>query len=433
MTKNSLQERDASVLWHPFTQVGFREPLLPVLAARDSKIILEDGTELLDATSSWWCCLHGHGRHELIDAASAQFTKLDHVLFAGCTHEPAVALAERLIRIVPPGLSRVFYSDNGSTAVEVALKMGVQYWANQGTPKTGIIALENSYHGDTFGAMSAGARGIFVAPFEKLLFEVHRVTTRAEIDDCAKFENLCRTGKIAAFIFEPRVQGAGGMLVYDTSAIDRYSEICERYGVITIADEVMTGFGRTGPNFASSSLQRTPDIICLSKGLTSGTLPLAITMCQERIFEAFISPDHARTFFHGHTYTANPIACSVALASLELFLAPQCLMARQRIEQSHRVCARKLEGFSAIQNVRVAGTLLAFDCVTTGNSGYLSTISRSAGDFFKARGILLRPLGNVIYCLPPYCISNAELKQLHNALLEFANHLETSGKPLARC
>ncbi len=423
MNRPSLQQRDNSVLWHPFTQAGLRQLPLPVAAARGSKIILEDGTELIDAISSWWCCLHGHGRRELIEAASTQFKKLDHVLFAGCTHEPAVALAEKLIKILPAGFSRVFYSDNGSTAVEVAIKMGVQLWANQGAPRTGIIALENSYHGDTFGAMSAGARGIFVSPFEKLLFEVHRVSTRADQHDLARFERLCQSGSIAAFIFEPRVQGAGGMIVYDTAAIDRYSEVCERYGVITIADEVMTGFGRTGPDFASSLLTRAPDIICLSKGLTSGTLPLAVTVCGEKVFEAFISEDHARTFFHGHTYTANPIACSVALASLELFLTAECSASRQRLEQAHRRCATKLESSPAIENVRVSGTLLAFDCVTEGDSGYLSKMGRSVGDFFRTKGILLRPLGNIIYCLPPYCLTESETDHLHSALLEFATHL----------
>lgn len=426
-TRPQLIERDRQLIWHPFTQAGmYQEPLL-VRAAKATKLILDDGRELIDGISSWWCNIHGHGHPALVEAASRQFSTLDHVLFAGCTHEPAITLAEGIIAALPKGFSKVFFSDNGSTAVEAAIKLAVQYWSNQGERRNRIIALTDSYHGDTFGAMAAGARGIFSAPFDTMLFEVDRVSTLGSAEDIERFEQLCAEKQVAAFIFEPSVQGAGGMVMYDNALLNRYREICRTHSVLTIADEVMTGFGRTGPLFASSVLTTPPDIICLSKALTSGSLPLALTVCSEMIAEAFISPDHSRTFFHGHTYTANPIACAVANASLALTLSDECSAARARIEAAHATCVERLQSYPGIDNARARGTILAFDVKTSGQAGYTSTISRSANAYFRSRGVLLRPLGNVVYFMPPYCITKSELEHSHAVLEELVAQISREG------
>jgi adenosylmethionine-8-amino-7-oxononanoate aminotransferase len=393
---------------------------LVVTRASGARLILDTGEELLDGISSWWCNIHGHGHPALIEAATQQFSTLDHVLFAGCTHEPAVLLAEQLLAILPGPLSKVFYSDNGSTAVEVALKLAVQFWYNRGEHRGIIIALQDSYHGDTFGAMAAGARGLFSKPFEEMLFGVERVSTKATASDLEHLEQLCQSGSVAAFIFEPCVQGAGGMVMYDHSVLDAYIAICRRYNVIVIADEVMTGFGRTGPLFASSLLAIKPDLICLSKALTNGSIPLAVTACSEDIFQAFVSNDYSRTFFHGHTFTANPIGCAIALASLSLTLAPECAESRLRIERAHLKCAEQLTLLPRARNVRVTGTILAFDYEDQGGHGYTSSVRDRALTFFRSRGILLRPLGNVVYCMPPYCVTDSDLATIHKAILDFA-------------
>lgn len=415
---DNLLKRDREVIWHPFTQSGIESEMLEVASAKAASLFLTSGEELLDGISSWWCNLHGHGHPDIIRAATRQFETLDHVLFAGCTHEPAVRLAERLLPELPGEPSKVFYSDNGSTAIEVALKMAIQWWRNMGERRSTIVALENSYHGDTFGAMAAGARGIFTKPFDDLLFEVKRISTAGSEADTEYLEELCATGAVAAFIFEPLVQGAGGMQMYRPEVLNRYIDICKQHGVICIADEVMTGFGRTGPLFASSRTTTPPDIICLSKGLTNGSVPLAITACSEAIFKGFVSPDHSRTFFHGHTYTGNPIAAAIALASLELSLSESCSQARARINSAHHECAAALKEIPGITGVRVTGTILAFEVeVDPSLSGYTSSIKDAAMKFFRNRGVLLRPLGNTIYCMPPYCITEPQLERLHDSLV----------------
>lgn len=426
MNTKSLIERDRQVVWHPFTQSGMGKDPLVVVGAEGARIKIDTGEELIDGISSWWCNIHGHGHPALVHAAHEQFARLDHVLFAGCTHEPAIVLAERLLKVLPGNFSKAFFSDNGSTAVEVAIKLAVQYWRNHGQKRTTIIALDDSYHGDTFGALAAGARSIFSEPFEPLLFHVERLSTNASEADIDKLQRLCETKTVAGFIFEPKVLGAGGMRVYAPTVLDRYMEICRAHGVLAIADEVMTGFGRTGPLFASSELVRAPDLICLSKGLTGGTLPLSITACREEVFQAFISSDHSRTFFHGHTYTGNPIACAVANASLSLSTSAECAADRTRIESAHHACAETLRAIDSIEDVRVAGTILAFNIKVSGESGYTHAIGQRVGPFFRERGVLLRPLGNVVYCMPPYCTTSQELKSIHDSMIEFASSLPRS-------
>jgi adenosylmethionine-8-amino-7-oxononanoate aminotransferase len=421
MSRNDLLARDRAAVWHPFTQSGMEQDMLDIARAKGASLFLTSGEELLDGISSWWCNIHGHGHPALIQAATRQFETLDHVLFAGCTHEPAVQLAERILQITPGELSKVFYSDNGSTAVEVALKMAVQWWYNRGERRSTIVALEDSYHGDTFGAMAAGARGLFTKPFDPMLFEVKHISTQCSQADLGLVEELCRTKQLAAFIFEPLVQGAGGMRMYSPEVLNRYTEICKQYGVLCIADEVMTGFGRTGPLFASSTISAPPDIVCLSKGLTNGSVPLAITACTEAVFQGFISADHSRTFFHGHTYTGNPIAAAIALASLELSVSDDCTKVRNRIHNAHIACAHRLRSVPGVTAVRTTGTILAFDVSESGNRGYVSSIRDRALKFFRNKGVLLRPLGNVVYCMPPYCITEAELARIHESILEFAS------------
>ena len=406
---SSLLERDKVCVWHPYTQTGFGVDPLPVIGAAGSALILEDGRRVIDGISSWWCCLHGHGDARLAKAASEQFLTIDHVLFAGVTHEPAVRLAERLIEVVPHNFSRVFYSDNGSTAVEVALKLAVQMWRNRGARRHKIVALEGAYHGDTFGAMAVGARSIFSAAFDELLFSVEYLSPNGGDGDFARCEELAREGAVSCFIFEPGVQGAGGMNLVDPQVLDRYCSILKSGGALCVADEVMTGFGRTGSLFATSELTVPPDLVCLSKGITSGTLPLAVTLCREELFNEFTSSDHSRTFFHGHTFTANPIACAVAIRSLEILQGEECGERRQVINRSHREFLSRLKDYPSVVNPRVKGTIPAFDIKQEGGSGYTSTLAQRAREFFLARGVLLRPLGNVVYFMPPYCITDSEL------------------------
>jgi len=415
-----LVGRDRSVVWHPFTQRGMLVDPLPVVGARGVLIELADGRRVIDGISSWWCNTLGHCSPELVRAATEQLSQLDHVIFASCTHEPAVSLAEGIIRHAPAGYGKVFFSDNGSTACEVAIKLALQLFVNRGgVRRTRILALEDAYHGDTFGAMAAGARGMFSAPFEDLLFEVDRVSTAGAEQDLQTVKECCASGDVAAFIFEPLVQGAGGMKMYSAEVLDAYMDICRAHGVVTIADEVMTGFGRTGALFASSMLKRPADILCLSKGLTGGTMPLALTVVTDDLFSEFISRDHSKTFFHGHTYTGHPVACAVAHRALEITAGEACQRDRERISFRHAEFAQRLRNLRNTSDVRVQGTILACNVVGDGETGYGSSATKGAFQFFIERGVLLRPLGDVLYCMPPYCITDEELSQVYRAIEEF--------------
>jgi adenosylmethionine-8-amino-7-oxononanoate aminotransferase len=395
--------------------------LLQVVGGQGARLRLADGRELIDGISSWWCNAHGHCNPRLVKALTDQAATLDHVLFAGCTHEPAVTLAEEVLKVLPGAPVRVFYSDNGSTAVEVAIKLALQFHANQGdSRRKKIVALHDAYHGDTFGAMAAGARSIFSAPFDELLFSVDRLSVRGDEHDLERCRALAASNEVAAFIFEPRVQGAGGMVMYEAAVLDRYIEIFRKADVLCIADEVMTGFGRTGALFASSELQYPPDMICISKALTGGMLPLAITAVSQDVFDGFISADHSRTFFHGHTYTANPMACAVAIESLRISTSDECAHARAHIEARHRECSEVLSRETRVKDARVAGTILALTLSSDdGQRGYRASLGVNVRSFFAQRGVLLRPLGDVLYFMPPYCITDDELTQVYRALQEY--------------
>jgi len=397
----NLIDRDRAVLWHPYTQMLTAPAPLPIARAEGVWLYTEDGRRILDGISSWWVNIHGHSHPKLNAALAAQARELEHVVFAGCTHRPAVELAERLIEILPAGLARVFYSDNGSTAVEVALKLALQYWRNLGqTGRATFITLHNAYHGDTVGAMSASEDSLFTRAFSRMTFPVERVRGLEDMEN-----RLRDVGKsVAAVLIEPMLQGAGGMIVWPAEFVAGVRQLCDQYGTLLIADEVLTGFGRTGKMFACEHARITPDIICLSKGLTGGYLPLGATATTNTVYDAFLSDDRSKTFFHGHSYTANPLACAVGLASLDLFHDEGVLTNVARLERQLR------DGFDrlrALGDVRVIGGVAAVE-LRSDKPGYLDGIGPRLAAAFLERGLLLRPLGNVVYFMPPYCITESE-------------------------
>ena len=409
----TLVERDASLIWHPYTQHKTTTSPIPVVKAEGVYLIDENGQKYIDATSSWWTNIHGHGHPYIAEKIYEQAKQLEHVIFAGCTHEPAVLLAERLLPLLPGDFSKFFYSDNGSTAVEVALKMAIQFHKNKNkTGKTKIIALQNSYHGDTFGAMSVSERGVFTLAFSDYLFEVIFLDPSSKTSTITTQLSLHNLEEVAAFIYEPLLQAAGGMNIYPAVDLNDLLCILKQKDVICIADEVMTGFGRTGNLFASEYMHHKPDIICLSKGLTGGSLPLAITVCHQKIFDAFLSDDLQQTFFHGHSYTANPIACAAALASLDLLQREECLSNIEYITEENRKFASTIK---EVANARSIGTVLAFELIST-NTGYLSHLKEKIIRISLEQGVFLRPLGNTVYIMPPFCISPIQLQKLYSTL-----------------
>lgn len=422
----NLSERDAKVVWHPFTQHHTAPFSIPIVRAEGVYLFDENGKRYIDAISSWWVNLHGHSHPYIAQKVAEQFLKLEQVIFAGFTHEPAVSLAERLLGILPSHQAKVFYSDNGSTSVEVALKMAIQYFHNRGFEKRNkIIALSNGYHGDTFGTMAVGAKSAFNTPFEPFLYETCYLPVPVagqEHEAIAQMKKyLENADEIAAFIFEPLIQGAGGMVMYEPEVLEELVALAKAKGVITIVDEIMTGFGRTGKMFATDYIQTKPDIYCMSKGLTGGAMALGVTTCTQEIFEAFLSEDRRKTLFHSHSFTANPLACTAALASLDLLLLPETQAQIETLHQSHVKFAQKLktEKASAIDSVRVRGTILAIEIHTGEGTSYFSNIRDMAYNFFLEKGILMRPLGNIIYLLTPYCIQQEDLDYVYACIEEF--------------
>jgi adenosylmethionine-8-amino-7-oxononanoate aminotransferase len=423
----NLSERDKQVMWHPYTQSGLYPDVIGVLSGSGTLLHAEDGTTYIDAIASWWVNLHGHAHPYMANAIAEQVKQLEQVIFAGHTHEPAVVLAERLLGLLP-WFGKAFYSDNGSTAVEAAIKMSIQYWRNKGEgAKRKILAIEHSYHGDTFGAMSVSERGIFTEPFQQYLFPVDFVPFPAngEEDHALKvMEELLKKGDVAAFIAEPLVLGSGGMLMYDASVLEHMFALCKKYNALIIADEVMTGFGRTGTLFASQQVSTRPDMMCMSKGLTGGYLPMGLTLATNEIHDVFVSDRMDKMLFHGHSYTANPIACAAGVASLDLLLSEETQKNIQRISEAQREFVYQLQGLPRVINARSTGIIAALD-LDVPDSGYASSIRKNMLLFFKERGILLRPLGNVLYVLPPYCITSSELESVQGAIVEFLTTLES--------
>lgn len=412
----------SSPVWHPFTQHGL-EPAMKRIVQTDGAFLIDDsGSRILDAISSWWVITHGHRHPAIMAAIQAACERYDQIIFAEYTHEPAEALARGLLGIAPEGLAHVFYSDSGSTCVEVALKMALGFFHNSGAPRRRICVLENGYHGDTIGTMSAGERGVFNAAYEPMLFGVDRLPFPAaghEQDTLDAFERFCASGDIAALLIEPLILGAGGMLTYPASVLSELKRIAERYGTLLIADEVMTGWGRTGSVFACEQAGVSPDILCTSKGLTGGALPLAATLCTAEIFDAHLSTDRRKTFFHSSSYTANPIACAAAVANLAVW---ENEPVRARIRSLEALQTKRLTRFESdprFSNIRQTGTITALD-LTAPAGGYLSEVGPKLRAFFRERKLLIRPLGNVIYLMPPYCVTADDLDRSYDAIDEAA-------------
>lgn len=417
-----LSIKDKVNIWHPFTPlVGSSEPIL-ITKAEGIYLHTQDGRRIMDAISSWWVNLHGHGHPKIAEAIFEQASKLEHVIFAGFTHEPAIELSERLLKILPSSFSKIFYSDNGSTAVEVALKMAIQYWHNKGIQRKRIIAIEGAYHGDTFGSMSIGDRSIFTDPFSTYLFNVDFIEFPAKQNEekvFQQFKQLIDSGEVGVFIYEPLVQAAGGMRMYSPEVLNNMIEYAQRNEIICIADEVFTGFGRTGKTLASSHVMHQPDLIALSKGLTGGTLPLGVTAVSKKIVSAFENNEFSKTFFHGHSFTANPIACAAANTSIELLMEEVCQKSIQMIAAYHQKFVQELKNNAVIKDVRSLGTILAIELQSDEQTSYTNALRKKIYSYFIEQNILIRPLGNTFYLVTPYCIKESELEYVYQVILKF--------------
>ncbi len=413
----NLEEKDQKYIWHPLTQHQTAPPALLINKAKEALLFDAKGNSYIDGISSWYTAVYGHCNPYILTAAQKQMEQLDQIIFSGFTHEPAVRLSEKLISILPNNQAKLFFSDNGSTATEIGIKMALQYHFNRGSERHVILAFEDAFHGDTFGAMSASGLSVYNGPFEKHFIEVIRIPVPN--DDNITFviqhlKELISNYNIAGFIFEPLVQGAAGMKMYKVEHLDLLLAICKEHQIITVADEVMTGFGKTGTHFASDQLHVKPDVICMSKALTAGFVPMAVTSCTQFIYEAFLSNDVSTGLFHAHTYTANSIACSVASAAIDLLTSKEIQQNKEQINSAHLNFAKEISKHPKVKNARVKGVILAFELDNSmeryGNK------RNELYNFFMEQGVYLRPLGNTIYCLPPYIITPLQLKKIYSAI-----------------
>lgn len=418
----SLVDRDLENLWHPYSPLMPERLPLPVVRGDGAYLYLEDGKRIFDGISSWWVNLHGHTHPYLIEALHKQAQTLEHVIFAGFTHEPAVRLGEMLLALWKGEMRRVFFSDNGSTSIETALKMAIQWYALKKEKPDVILALDGAFHGDTFGAMAVSGKSVFNEIFNDYLIPVKHLSFPSDESVLEELDTILKAHSNAIFVYEPLLQGAAGMRVYSPHVLDLILKKIHVAGGICIADEVMTGFGRTGTMFASDQVSEKPDIVCLSKGITGGYMPLAATLANERITSLFSSSDQKRILYHGHSYTANPLACALGIASLELFEKENTFEKIQVINTSNIQAQKQLLSCNSVKRTDVIGSMLAVEFQTE-NDGYLSSIRDVSYQFFLNRNLLLRPLGNVNYLLPPYCSKEIDLKSAYDALLEFAESI----------
>ena len=415
----NLTERDQKNIWHPYTQ--HKTAALPIAIKKGEGALLwdENNKEYIDAIASWWVNPFGHSNKFIADAIYKQLTTLEHVLFGGFTHEPAIILAERLTEILPKNQQKIFFSDNGSTAVEVAIKVALQYFFNKGEKKTTIIAFENAFHGDTFAAMAASGISFYTQAFQGMFIDVVRIPVPIKGQEQESFDALAKAIKnnnCAGFIFEPLVQGAAGMVMYEPESLDKLIQICKENKVLTIADEVMTGFGKTGKTFACDYLTEQPDMMCLSKALTGGTIPMAITTFTQDIFEAFYDEDINKALFHGHTFTANPTGCAAALASLSLLQTQEMQDNIARINKRHLFFQKQIESHPKVTTTRVLGVIFALEIQTESAASYYGTLRNKLYNFFIENGIILRPVGNIVYILPPYIITDEQLQKVYEVV-----------------
>lgn len=413
----TLQERDKKHLWHPLKQHQLNPDSLAIVKAKDCILTDEYGNEYIDAISSWYTCVFGHCNNFITSRVYEQMQQLDQVMFSDFTHEPAVKLSEELIKILPEGQNRIFFNDNGSTAVEAAIKMALQYYFNKEEKRSTFIAFEDGFHGDTFGAMSVSGLSVYNGPFEDFLMEVKRIpvpTVNNHDEIISKLNEIIQNDNIAGFIYEPIVQGAAGMKIHNAEGLNKILAFCKENKILTIADEVMTGFGKTGKNFASDYIETKPDIVCLSKALTAGLLPMAITSCTEEIYEAFLSNEIAKGFFHCHTYSANPVACAAALAGIELLQTETIQKGIQQISKSHKEFAKRIEHHPKVKSTRSVGIIFALD-LNTETERY-GGLRDKLLKFFMNNGVFLRPLGNTIYLQVPYTISKKQLEKVYKTI-----------------
>ncbi|WP_312312809.1 adenosylmethionine--8-amino-7-oxononanoate transaminase [Empedobacter brevis] len=421
---HTLKERDYLVNWHPYTQMKKADDIVPIVRGEGTYIFDENNKKYIDAVSSWWVTLHGHAHPYIAKKVYEQLNTLEQVIFAGFTHRPAVELSERLLALLPFNQQKVFYSDNGSTAIEVGLKMCMQFHYNNQENRQKILAFKNAYHGDTFGAMSVSGRGIWTQPFNERLFEVIFIETPTEENiESIKKQIAELADEVACFIYEPLVQGAAGMLMYEAAYLDELMNFCRKKRILLIQDEVFVGFGRTGKIFAANHLSEVPDVMCFSKGLTGGTMPLGVTTCSDLIYNAFYSKDYTKALYHGHSFTASPLACTAALASLELLLEEATQEKIVNIVTQHEVFREQLKTHPKVKVVRQCGTILALEWKTQEETSYFSDMHKKLYPYFLDHGILLRPLGNIIYLVPPYCISTVDLNYIYKTILKALDEL----------
>jgi adenosylmethionine-8-amino-7-oxononanoate aminotransferase len=417
----TLSEKDSQYLWHPYTQ--HKTAAVPIAISRGEGALLwdENNKEYIDAIASWWVNPFGHSNRFIADAIYKQLTTLEHVLFGGFTHEPAIVLAERLIEILPKNQQKIFFSDNGSTAVEVAIKVALQYFFNKGEKRTTIIAFENAFHGDTFAAMAASGISFYTQAFQGMFIDVVRIPAPVKGQEQESFDALKRVieeKNCAGFIFEPLVQGAAGMVMHEPEALETLIKICAANNVLTIADEVMTGFGKTGKTFAMDYLIEKPDMMCLSKALTGGTIPMAITTFTQDVFDAFYDDDINKALFHGHTFTANPTGCAAALASIDLLQTQEMQDNIERVNKRHLNFQNKIKNHSRVVTTRVLGVIFALEIKSDSEESYYGSMRTKLYNFFIDKGVILRPVGNIVYILPPYIISDEQLEKVYSIIEE---------------
>ncbi|WP_140486351.1 adenosylmethionine--8-amino-7-oxononanoate transaminase [Flavobacterium sp. GSA192] len=415
----NLIEKDSQYLWHPYTQHKTAQTPIAITKGEGALLWDENNKEYIDAIASWWVNPFGHSNKFIADAIYKQLTTLEHVLFGGFTHEPAVKVAEKLIEILPKNQQKIFFSDNGSTSVEVAIKVALQYFFNKGEKRTTIIAFENAFHGDTFAAMAASGISFYTQAFQGMFIDVVRIPVPVKGQEQQSFDTLKKVIQeynCAGFIFEPLVQGAAGMVMYEPNALDELIQICAANNVLTIADEVMTGFGKTGKIFAMDYAEQKPDMMCLSKALTGGTIPMAITTFTQEIFEAFYDDDINKALFHGHTFTANPTGCAAALASLELLQTPEMQANLVRVNANHLAFQERIKNHPKVITTRVLGTIFALEIKKENEESYYGTMRTKLYNFFIENGIILRPVGNIVYILPPYIITDEQLQKVYEVV-----------------